>query len=99
MVQSSHFFVGFCAGDILLSTGVDVEFQFPPGFCSNHGGRQLWLIPLPDVWRQPNQAHIHHPHTMGNAAYTWFGLIPLGAQAVRVFLHNNLYYTSRNMQM
>jgi hypothetical protein len=39
-------------------------------------------LPSPVAWRHPNQVHRHHPHTMGNAACTWFGINPPGGQVV-----------------
>ncbi len=30
-------------------------------------------LPLPEAWRQPNQARGHHGHTMGDATCAWFG--------------------------
>lgn len=35
-----------------------------------------WPLASPMDLRRPNQAHRHHPHTMGDDPYTWFGRRP-----------------------
>jgi hypothetical protein len=39
-------------------------------------------LPSPVARRHPNQAHRHHPHTMGNAVCTWFGINSPGGQVM-----------------
>ncbi len=56
--------------------------QDSDSFPAHHGGRRLWSLPSPVAWRNPNQAHRRHPHTMGDAACTLFGINPLGGRVV-----------------
>ncbi len=56
--------------------------QDSDSFLAHHGGRRLWSLPPPVARRNPNQAHRHHPHTMGDAACTLFGINPPGGRVV-----------------
>ncbi len=56
--------------------------QDSDSFPVHHGGRRLWSLPSPVARRNPNQVHRRHPHTMGNAACTLFGINPPGGQVV-----------------
>jgi hypothetical protein len=56
--------------------------QDSDSFLAQHGGRRLWFPPLPVARCNPNQAHRHHPHTIGDTACTLFGINPPGGQVV-----------------
>jgi hypothetical protein len=51
-------------------------------FLAHHGGWRLLPLPSPVAQRHPNQAHRHHPHTMGDATRAWFRINPPGGQVV-----------------
>jgi hypothetical protein len=42
----------------------------------------LGPLPSPVARRHPNQAHRHHPHTMGDTARAWLGINPPGGRVV-----------------
>ena len=49
----------------------------------HHGGQRLWPIPSPGACRRPSPARRCHPHTMGDATYTWFWRNPSGGRVAR----------------
>ena len=67
-----------CCGRDFFRACVKTRNSFPV----HHGGRRLWPLPSPMARRHPNQAHMRHPHTMGDAVCAWFGLNPRGGRVV-----------------
>ena len=85
----------FTHDSCVMSTICYSKVQIPRGsrFCvsllqnleslpAHHGVRQRWPLPSPVAQWHTNQAHRRHPHTMGDAACTWFGLNKTGSLMV-----------------
>ena len=51
--------------------------------CVDHGAERLWPLLSPVAPAHPNQVNWHHPHIMGDDAYTCFGVI--GVEGKRIF--------------
>jgi hypothetical protein len=58
------------------------ETEFNPVFLLTMVVGGFGSLPLPEAWRQSNQAHRHHDHTMGDAACDYFCYIPSWVRAI-----------------